>query len=66
MNLVDRFFSHPYDSIPWKIYDYHSRRKLSNDYGAELADDYYDYMKVKEIKLKTNRKGQYYYRVTVY
>lgn len=66
MKLVDKFFNHPDIFTKWKIYDYHTRRKLSDDYGAELADSYYDYMQVREIKLKTTKNGKQYYRVTVY
>lgn len=65
MKLQDKFFSEPKTYIHWKIYDYHTGRKLCDDYGAELADDYYDYMEVKEIKLKKSKSGDYY-RVTVW
>ena len=66
MNLIDFYFSTPIDPYPWRIYDRHTRRKLSDDYGAELADEYYDSMRVWEIKLKTSASGDKYYRVTVY
>ena len=65
MKLVDKYYSHPDIFTPWKIYDHRTGRKLSDDYGAEIADSYYDYMTVVYLILKTDKKGNQYYRVTV-
>lgn len=66
MKLLDRFFAAPINDIKWKIYDKHTRRKLSDDYGAERDDAPYDNMRVWSIGVKTDKNGTKYYRVSVY
>lgn len=68
MELLDYFFTVTFEAtrIPWKIFDRSTRRKLSDDYGNESGDAYYDKMIVWDRVLKYDKKGNPFYRVTVY
>lgn len=68
MELLDYFFTVSLEAtrIPWKIFDRSTRRKLSDDYGNESGDAYYDKMIVWDRVLKYDKKGNPFYRVTVY
>lgn len=65
MTLLDRYFGAPITSHRWKIYDKETRRKLSDDYGAETGDLYFDDWHVWSIIVKTDKAGNNYYRVSV-
>lgn len=54
------------DRLTWKIYDRDTRRKLSDDYGSEVGDLYYDNFFVSSMVLKETKNGKQYIRVTVY
>lgn len=70
MTLTKKFFGTVpgtlADRLPWKIYDRDTRRKLSDDYGAEKGDLYYDNFFVSSMVLKETKNGKQYIRVTVY
>ena len=66
MTLLDRYFGAPITPHKWKIYDRDTRRKLSDDYGAETGDLYFDDWRVWSIIVKTDKAGSKYYRVSVY
>lgn len=65
MKLFDRFMKAPIDTPTWKIYHADTRKKLSDDYGAEIGDTPHDDMSVIRIIGKTDKHGKPYYRVSV-
>lgn len=69
MKLIDRYMNATSGLgaiLPWKIYDRDTRRKLSDDYGAERYDFLADEWEVWSMSVKKDKSGNRYLRVSVY
>ncbi len=68
MKLIDKYMNAKSGLsavLPWKIYDKDTRRKLSDDYGAERGEFLPDDWEVWSMTVKENKSGKQYIRVSV-
>lgn len=54
------------DSLVWRIYEKSSKRKLSDNYGAERGDLFFDHYCIYSMIVRQSKHGEKYLRVSVY
>lgn len=67
MTLYDTFMNSTQPiSVPWRIFERTTRKKICDNYGRLKADDEsIDDLQVYKAEVKYNKKGIKYVRVTV-